>query len=115
MKNIQTQGLIDELKRVSLAQKVNIWKSVALDLQKPTRQQRVVNLARINRYAGDNETIIVPGKVLAGGDIKKKVMVAAQSFSGQAAKKIQEAGGVAMKIPELLQKNPQGKKVRIIG
>lgn len=107
--------MIDELKRVSLANKVNIWKRVALDLQKPTRQHRIVNLGRISRYAEANETIVVPGKVLASGDINKKVFVAAYNFSGTAAKKITEAGGVAMKIPELLQKNPQGKKVRIIG
>jgi len=107
--------LIDELKRVSLAQKVNIWKRVALDLQKPARQQRIVNLGRINRYAQDNETVLVPGKVLANGEFSRKVAIAAYSFSGSAIKKIKESGGTAMQIPELLQKNPQGKKIRIIG
>ena len=56
-------GLIEDLKKKSVEQKVNIWNKIASDLQRPTRNRRIVNLSKINRYSKENETIIVPGKV----------------------------------------------------
>ncbi|AGI86202.1 LSU ribosomal protein L18e [Candidatus Methanomethylophilus alvi Mx1201] len=73
------------------------------------------NLSKIQKYAKDGETIIVPGKVLAAGEIDKKVTVAAYSFSAKAAAAIVAAGGKTMTIRELMEENPQGSKVRIMG
>ena len=83
--------LIQELKTEAIQKKQNLWKRVASDLEKPTRQRRVVNISRIQRYAKDNETIIVPGKVLSSGEISKKVNVTALSFSDKAKQKIIKA------------------------
>ena len=85
------------------------------DLQKSTRQRRIVNLYKINQYAREGETIIVPGKVLSVGELNKKVDVAALTFSEGAKRKILEAKGKVFTIKELLQNNPEGKKVRILG
>ncbi len=103
------------MKRISIEEKVNIWKRIASDLQKPTRKRRIVNLSRINRYAKENDTIVVPGKVLANGELDHKLTIAAYTFSGEALKKIKESGCIAMNIPELLEKNPKANKIRIIG
>ena len=111
--NYQIQNLLISLR--GEAQKSKLWKRVAFDLQKPTRQRREVNLYKIERYARDGEIILVPGKVLSGGEIHRKVDVAALSFSEQAKKKIVEAKGKALTIGELLQQNPEGKNVRILG
>ncbi len=106
--------LVIDLKKQSIQKKVNIWKRIATELERPTRQRRIVNIDRINRYCKDNETIIVPGKVLALGELDKKLTVAAFSFSEQALDKINKKGK-AISIQELMNKNPKGERVRIIG
>ena len=110
---LELQTLIADLKKHSLTSK--LWKRIAKDLSKSTRQRRVVNLYKINKYAREGETIIVPGKVLSIGEIEKKVNVAAYQFSTQAKTKIEDKQGSAITIKELLEKNPDGKKVRILG
>jgi len=111
--NYQLQLLIAELEQK--ASESNLWQRVVQELKKPTRQRREVNLYKIDRYAQEGETILVPGKVLSVGEMTKKVDVVALKFSAEAAKKIIEAKGKTLTINELLQKNPEGKKVRILG
>ncbi len=106
--------LIKTLKKKSTEQKVRIWKAIATELERPRRIRRVVNLERINRVCKDNETIIVPGKVLASGNLNKKLIVAAFTFSQSALNKINEKGK-AISIEELIKINPRGSKVRIVG
>jgi len=115
MKNEQLQRLIQELKRKSIEEKVRIWKRIASDLEKPTRNRRIVNLSKIDRYTRNNETIIVPGKVLGSGDLNKKITIAAYAFSEQALNKIKSSSGKAIYIDELMKSNPKGNKVKIIG
>ncbi len=111
--NYELQQLIAELE--PHAKKSDLWRRISDDLQKPTRARRTVNVYKINECALDGETVIVPGKVLATGDITKKVDVAAFTFSSEAKKKITDAKGKVLSITELLKQNPQGKKVRILG
>lgn len=107
--------LVHDLKQTSLKEKCGVWKRVASDLEKPVKRARVVNLSRINRFSNENDVILVPGKVLAAGNIEKKVTVAAFRFSGEAIRKIQKAGGKTMTIPALVNENPKGKDIKIIG
>ncbi len=107
--------LIKQLKKNSHSENCALWKRIAVDLEKPTRQRRIVNISRINRHTKDNETIIVPGKVLGTGILDHKVVVAALSFSESAKKEIEKAEGKALMINELMQQNPKGKDIRIIG
>jgi len=65
--NMQMAELIKELKRIAAIEDAAIWKRVAEELERPTRSRRVVNLSRINRFCNNDETIIVPGKVLSSG------------------------------------------------
>ena len=102
--------LINDLKKLSLDQKVNIWKRIAEDLERPTRSRREVNLEKLNRYTEANETVIVPGKLLGDGELGHKLKVAAFRFSEKAREKVN-----AISIRELMKENPKGKGVRIIG
>ncbi len=97
------------------ARESRFWKRIVQELNKPSRQRRVVNVYKIDRYAQDGEMIVVPGKVLSLGELHKKVDVAAVNFSAGAKEKITRAQGRALSIQELLQENPPGKKVRILG
>ena len=74
-------NLIRELKKTSTKNKVNIWKRVALDLERPTRIRRTVNLYKIDKYAKPGETALVPGKVLSLGSLDKPITVATYQFS----------------------------------
>lgn len=112
--NQYLRGLIQDLKILGNKQKKNIWKRVASDLERPTRIRRKVNIFKINIYSKNNETVLVPGKVLATGELDKKVMVAAFQFSGNAREKINKKGK-AISIQELMKENPKGSKIRILG
>lgn len=114
LKNPNNVELIKELKKLSIEQKVNLWKKIALELEKPSRNKRVVNISKIDRFAKENEIVFVPGKVLSVGELKRPISVCAQSFSEQAEKKILQKGKV-FTIAELMKQNPKGVNVRIIG
>lgn len=106
--------LIDELLVASAKNEAKVWKDIAERIAKPRRLYAEVNVSKIERYAKDNETIIVPGKVLGSGKINKKVTVAALSFSESAKRKIENAGGKCLTIMQLLEENPKGSGVRIM-
>lgn len=114
MKNDQLNQLIHELKKTSSVEGVKLWRAVAKELEKPTRSRRVVNLTKLDKYAKENETVLVPGKVLGSGDVNKKMTVIAYKFSDQAATKISGKGAV-MSIEECLKQNPKGKNIKIMG
>lgn len=115
MKNLQLDSLIKNLKKKSIEEKVAIWKRIATDLEKPTRQRRTVNLSSLDKHSKDGEIIIVPGKVLGNGVINKNVTIAAYQFSSSAVEKLQNSKLTMMDITELMTKNPKGQKVRILG
>ena len=107
-------GLIKELRKKANEHNMAIWKRIAEDLSKPTRQRRVVNLYKINKFTKENETVIVPGKVLAVGELDHNVTVAAFTFSEAAFDKINKVGK-AIPINELLKETPKDKRIRILG
>jgi len=109
------QSLIQELKKRGSEQSANLWKRVAMDLEKPTRQRRAVNLARIDRYTKENEIIVVPGKVLGSGDLNHKLTIAAYQFSEGALEKLEKAGANVVSLLELSKESPDGKRIKIIG
>jgi large subunit ribosomal protein L18e len=113
--NPEKQNLMKELKKTSHTESAGLWKRVAKDLEKSSRNNRVVNLSRINRYTQADETVIVPGKVLGAGTLDHKVHVAAFSFSRAAKDMITKLNGTAITIPELVKQNPKAKNVKIIG
>lgn len=108
-------ALINDLKRESRERETAIWRDIAQRLEKPSRSWAEVNLSKLERYASEGDVIVVAGKVLGAGILKKKVTVAAYRFSESAAKAIEEAGGKRMSITELVATNPAGNGVRIMG
>ena len=106
--------LIRELRSLANKEKVALWKKIAEYLEVSTRRRRVVNLYKIEKYTKDDETALIPGKVLSVGDFNKKITVAAYQFSNGAKEKINKTGK-AISIQDLIKNNPKGKKVRILG
>ena len=83
--------MVMELKDRSEKDKVKVLRRVAEDLEKPIRARREVNLSRINKYTKDGETVVVPGKVLGGGEIEHKITISAYKFSQYAIVKLKKS------------------------
>ena len=108
-------ALIQDLKKQAYENDAPIWKDIALRLEKPSRNWPGVNLDKINRYIKENETALIPGKVLSTGNLTKKVSIVAWSFSEKSEEKIKKAGGKHMPIEKLMKSNPKGENIRILG
>ena len=113
--NPQLLEVASSLKKQSRENKAEVWRDIAERLVKSRRRRITVNLSRLERYTSKNETVAVPGKVLASGEITHPVTVAAFTFSGKAEQKIKAAKGKCMTFSDLIKKNPKGSKVKIIG
>lgn len=74
-----------------------------------------MNISRLNRFTKKGETIVVPGKVLGSGRIDHHLTVAAFAFSELAKSKISKAKGKCLGIADLIDKNPKGTNVKILG
>ncbi|MHA1267660.1 MAG: 50S ribosomal protein L18e [Candidatus Helarchaeota archaeon] len=94
--------------------KRRFWRTVGNFLQKSRSNRVVVNLGKINSYAEENDTILIPGKVLSSGELTHPVTIAAFSCSKKAKKKITKAGAEIIYIEELLKRNPTGSKIKLI-
>ncbi|WP_121821606.1 50S ribosomal protein L18e [Halostella salina] len=111
--NPRLSSLVAELKSVARDADANVWKDVAARLEKPRRTHAEVNLGRIERYAEEDETVIVPGKVLGSGALQKSVTVAAVDFSSTAETKIEQVGET-VQLEQAVEQNPDGTNVRVI-
>ena len=111
--NPRLNSLVAELKSVARDADANVWQDVAARLEKPRRTHAEVNLGRIERYAREDETVIVPGKVLGSGALQKSVTVAAVDFSSTAETKIEQVGET-IDLERAIERNPEGSNVRVI-
>jgi len=113
--NPELLSLIRSLRKYARENEADIWRAVAEKLAVARSRKVSVNLSRINRYSGDGDAVVVPGKVLGAGKLNHPVTVAAFEFSEQAKAKILKAKGKCLSIEELMKKNPKGSNVKIIG
>ena len=113
--NPEVAKLVHSLKKQSRESKAEIWRDIAERLVKSKRRRVVVNLSRLNRYTSKNETVAVPGKVLATGEMTHPITVAAFTFSGKAKEKVRAARGKCVSFSDLAKKNPAGSNIKIIG
>jgi len=111
--NPRLSSLIADLKSAARNSGGDVWGDVAERLEKPRRTHAEVNLGRIERYAREDETVVVPGKVLGSGTLRKEVTVAAVDFSGTAETKIEQVGET-VRLEQALEDNPEGANVRVI-
>ncbi|NAZ12170.1 MAG: 50S ribosomal protein L18e [Desulfurococcales archaeon] len=110
--NIHKRKLIRQLEKLSDKTDKAIWEKVSEILSRPRRKRVAVNIGKINRLANDGEIIIVPGRVLGGGLLEKKLVVIAESFSKTAWQKILDNGGKPYTLYDVVS-NPslvEGKK-----
>jgi large subunit ribosomal protein L18e len=103
------------LRKKARENNANIWRDIADRLSSSRRRSVTVSVSQLNRQTKKGEAAVVPGKILGLGNIDHPIIAAAFSFSETARLKIRKAKGVCTSIPELAEKNPTGKNVKIIG
>jgi large subunit ribosomal protein L18e len=112
--NPRIPQLIDSLKDMARSNDASIWRDMAKRLEKPGRNYAQVNLSKISRYSDENETVIIPGKVLGAGSLGHAVTIVALGFSTTAQEKIANAGGKFMTIEQMMDENPKGSNIKIL-
>jgi large subunit ribosomal protein L18e len=104
---------VRKLIRILWKTKRRIWKNVSDKLAGPKRNRIEANLYRINKKTKNNDTIVVPGKILGVGELDHKITIACLNSSKSAKKKIEASGSKLVSIEELLEQNPDGRNVKI--
>jgi large subunit ribosomal protein L18e len=112
--NPELARVIIELRKAARAHKAPIWGAAADRLSRPRHQVFPLNVGHLERLAHPQETIVVPGKLLAEGSLTKPLTVGAISYSLEAESKVRAAGGTALSISELFKSHPDGKGVRLL-
>lgn len=100
---------------IQLAIKNQAWNKVAVRLSGPTRNFAAVNLFEIEAKAKEGGLIVVPGKVLSGGELKKKSTIAALGISAAAKEKLKPSKSEFMTIDEAIKKHPKAEGMVIVG
>ena len=104
-----------DLKKASKTNEAPIWAKLAEYALKPSIARRDLNLNRIGQLTKENDTVVFPGKVLGTGNIPHKVTLCSFSISNSAANKVLENGGKLISYSDLIEQNPTGKGVVLLG
>jgi len=106
--------LIEDLRRARHEHDAPIWRDVANRLSSARKHWPSPSIGHISGTLGEKEVALVPGKVLGDGAARDGVTVAAFGFTAPARSKIEQAGGRALTIRDLLGERPSGTDIRII-
>lgn len=99
------QKLVHDLKR----KREKFYLTLAKHLEKSRRRKEAVNVGKIDKYAQPGEIVVVPGKVLGGGEMTKKTEVYAWVCSKSAREKIARAGGSCHSLDKVLELKQKGR------
>ena len=104
-----------DLKKASVKNDAPIWAKLAEYALKPSIARRDINLNRIAQLTKENDTVVFPGKVLWTGNVPHKITLFSFSISNSAADKIIDNGGKLISYSDLIEQNPTGKGVLLLG
>lgn len=96
---------------INLAKKNNLL-DLAKRLSAPRSQYKNINLDELENI--DSTNILVVGKVLGSGNIKKKIKIAAIGFSNQAKEKLLKNNSDIQSIKMVLEKNSKLEGITIV-
>ncbi|WP_316505992.1 50S ribosomal protein L18e [Nitrosopumilus sp.] len=104
-----------DLKNASVKNDAPIWAKLAEYALKPSIARRNINLNRVGQLTKESDTVVFPGKVLGTGNVPHKITLCSFSISNSAANKIIENGGKIISYSNLIEQNPTGKGVVLLG
>ncbi|MDG6928840.1 MAG: 50S ribosomal protein L18e [Nitrososphaerota archaeon] len=97
------------------AREAGVWKAARRAVDSSRGNMPKVNVGKLGRLADEGRPMLVPGKVLGGGGLEKKVTVGAVCFSSEARRKIERSGGEPLSIEDFVAKYRDGKGVLLVG
>ena len=114
-KKLETVKLVVSLEKTARKTKKALWEDLAERLQSPRRNKVAVNLEKLNRIASTakGKTLLIPGKVLAQGELNEKTIIVAISASEEAKKKI-KAKGEFITLKEFVEKGAKADLSKVI-
>ena len=111
-KRLRTKTNPELVKAIIALKKTN--PEVAKLLAMPVKKWPVFNLSDIDTRVKENESVIVPGKILSSGDLTKKIKLVAWSASEKAREKMKHAKSEFKTIVEELEKNKKLNEAKIL-
>jgi len=99
---------------VNAAKKNKEWNKIAQLISGSRRKYSSVNLKEIEKQTKEGDTVLILGKVLGSGNVKKKVRVCAINFSESAKEKLKENKGEIVTILEEINKNPKAEGIKVL-
>ena len=70
---------------------------------RPKRSRPSVNIDKLEKLAKENDSIIIPGKVLGAGSISKKLNICAVDFTNSAIEKLKGSGCRIVSIEDAIK------------
>jgi large subunit ribosomal protein L18e len=102
------------VKTIIVAKKNENWRKIAEILSGPRKNRKNINLEKIEEISKEEETIVIPGKVLSQGELNKKIKIVALNFSEKAKEKLLKTKSEFLSILEEIKKNPKAKGIKIL-
>lgn len=99
---------------IALALKTPGWSKFAKILSMPSRLHSSVNLSEIDSETKIGDTVIVPGKVLGGGEVTKKIRICSLAISKEASEKLKKTKSEWCEIADEIKRNPKAEALKII-
>jgi len=96
------------------AKKNEKWKEIAGILSGPRKNRKNLNLGELEKLSEKENSILVSGKILSEGEVKKKMKLVAFKFSKKAREKLLKSGCEISDILEEIKKNPSAKGIKIL-
>lgn len=90
------------------------WVPVIKIISGSTRKYASVNLQDIDKKTKLGDTVVIPGKVLAAGEISKKVRICSLSISVSAREKLKKTKSEYASIIDEIKINPKAEGIKII-
>ncbi len=113
-KNIGIKTNSELVETLVLAKKHEKWMPIASALSGSRRNSFSINLSEIDKFVSEGDTVVVPGKVLSQGEVKKKIRIAAYKFSEKAREKLLKEKSQVVTIIEEIKHNPEAKGIKVM-
>jgi large subunit ribosomal protein L18e len=99
---------------IALALKMPGWLKFARILSMPSRLHSSVNLSEIDSETKLGDTVLVPGKVLSGGEVTKKIRICSLTISREAFEKLKKTKSEWCEIADEIKRNPRADALKLI-
>ncbi|MBT4595743.1 50S ribosomal protein L18e [Candidatus Woesearchaeota archaeon] len=104
-KEIGTILLVDKLKKIGRTEK--LYAVLAKYLSRPKQKQISINLHKLSRKTKENQTVVIPGKILSVGNVGHKLTVYVHKVSFTAMEKLTKAGCKVHSFEKLMDDKPK--------